>query len=263
MLALGVNVQTKENQKILPMRPGCAIAQLIGSGRPKEIQLRIGAEPRRGITSFVILGSKLHETDFVLTIQVGWRKQECGQWTPWILHRAADNANVILMESSGLHFRNIQVVLFAAPDGQLFIIARQIFRGWVRTISGDTRFIPSRPEYAYPGMDYAKTWPCVAGFLSEMAIGKSLPIPNPALWNPNTIPELDGWKRGWTAYFSPIGNTGLLIGEDHAMYRIGPDALRDVPGPIKLLPPMKGLYFQGNPKQGGKGYAAAKSIKIV
>ncbi|MEK7510365.1 MAG: hypothetical protein AAB567_02280 [Patescibacteria group bacterium] len=272
MKALRVIVQTKDNQGDLKMAPGCAITELFVEGRPDHIQLRIKSEVRDGITPMVIFGGQPHEyageADFTLTIPVRWEEIR-GRWIPQTRQRGVDNADCIMMDPA-LHFRDIQVALVTRQE-RFFITAQHVFQGWVRMVEGKVRFIPSLPEYAYPGMDYAATWKGMGEFLAVMgriveqtvsALGVTLETPKPAQWSPPEIPELNGWQRGVVEFFNPITNTGRLISEDGAEYHIGSNALSEVQGPVKLLAPMKGVYFRpGQPPQENQRYVSVKAIK--
>lgn len=273
MKALGVLVETTHRQGATEMRPGCAVTEVYVEGRPETMELRIKSEVRNGVTPMVIFGSHPHEypneADFVLTVPVTWTEQR-GRWSPKTRQRGVDNADVILMDPQ-LHFRDVQVALITRGE-RLFITAQRIYEGSIRALEGGVNFIPSDPTHAYPGMDYAATWQGMGEVLSVMgrivdettkALGVTLDTPEPAKWDPKEIPELNGWKRGTVEFFNPITNTGRLIDGNGIEYHIGSNSLAEVKGPVKLLPPMKGVYFRPGEPQEGQRYVSVKAIKTA
>lgn len=273
MKTLGVVVKTEQRQGELTMFPGCAVTELFVQGRPEAISLQIQSEQREGTTPLVIFGGRPHEyegsANFTLTVPVRWEEIR-GKWTPQTRQRGVDNADVILMDPL-LRFRDIQVALVIRNE-RFYITAQQVYQGWVRVIDGEIRFIPSAPEHAYPGMDYAQTWKGMGEVLASVgrivdetvkALGAALDIPIPAQWKPSVLPNLNTWERGTVLFFNPITNSGRLLGGDGIEYHVGPNALNGVPGPMKLLAPMSGVYFRLGQPQQGQRYVSVKAIKTT
>lgn len=273
MKALGVIVESECLQGKVIMFPGCAVTELFVRGRPDQIQLRIKSEVRENITPIVIFGSHPYEyagaADFALTVPVQWREVR-GKQVPRTRQPGVDNTDVILMDPS-LHFRDIQIGLIARGE-RFYITAQRVYQGWVRIVKDEIRFVPSLPEHAYPGMDYAQVWKGMGEVLTVMgrivnevvqALGAALDIPKSTQWNPPQIPETNGWQRGIVEFFNPITNTGRLLGEDGIEYHIGFNTLNEVKGPVKLLAPMSGIYFRPGHQLEGQRYPPVQSIKVA
>jgi hypothetical protein len=274
MKALGVTVKTTQEQGELEMHPGCGNVELFVKGQPKNIQLRIQTDAQSGVTPIAIQGGQPHEyddgaVDFILNVPVTWVERGAKQ-VPRTRQRDVDNVDILFVEPM-LQFRDIQVALVTRGE-RFFVTIQRVYQGIMRIENEEVRFIPSDPTHAYPGMDYAQTWQNMGHVLSLMTRivhetiqslgGEALEIPNPSEWAPKVIPEVTGWQQGWVEFFNPITNNGRILGSDGNEYFVGANALAEVKGPVKLLSPMKGVYFRVGNQEEGQRYAPIKSVKL-
>jgi hypothetical protein len=255
MKALRVRIETKHRQGSITKGPGYAYyTELLVKGQPSNIPIHIQANGK-GIAPLVIFGGKPHESDstsigFTLNVPVKW-----AGGVPQTRHPGKDNLDVIFFDSE-LRFSDIQVGL-VTRKGRFFLTAQKVFEGWVREeIEGSMCFIPSRPEFAYPGMNYKGIWKEMGEVLSVIARVTSDFIkelgdtpfltPEPAKWIPAQIPEQQKWQRGTVLFFNAITGTGMILGEDEKLYFVHFSSIIEEEGAlVKMLPPMGGVYFRG------------------
>jgi cold shock CspA family protein len=268
--ALGVKIGTKYRQGSTVMGPGHAYAELLVKGRPFNIPIHIQARSRQEITPLIIFDGKAHQSDstsigFTLNVPVKWT-----EGVPQTRHPGEDNLDVIFLDSE-LRVSDIQVGL-VTRKGRFFLTAQRVFEGWARERNeGDMCFIPSRPEFAYPGMDYRETWKdmgevlsVIGGTVSDFArtLGTPLDIPEPAFWKPIYTPAPKGWQCGIIEFFNAISGTGRILGEDGVRYFVHfSNILSDNPRePVRILEPMSSVFFRSKKLKNTKG-PAVRSCK--
>ena len=253
MKALGVRIGTKYRQGSIIRGPGYACTELFVKGRPVNIQIHIQANGK-GIAPLVIFGGKPHESNstsigFTLNVPVNWMDR-----VPQTRYPGQDNLDVIFFDSD-LGFSDIQVGL-VTRKGRFFLTAQRIFEGWVREGSEEgISFIPSRPEFAYPGSNYKGTWQEMGEVLSAIVRITSdvikvlgappLLAPEPAKWIPAQMPEEQRWQRGTVLFFNAITGTGMILGEDEKLHFVHfSKIIEERENPVKMLTPMGGVYFR-------------------
>jgi len=267
--AFGVILGTKERQGEFCEGPGHAWQEVFPNRDQNHVSIRIRSKTaEEELASLVIFEGNPHEydgrVDFTLPVPLRWQ----GASTPHTRQRGADNADVILVDAN-FHLHDIQVGL-VSRQGRCFLTAQKIFQGWIRITQEETRFIPSSPTHAYPGMDYKNVWADMGQVLGTMGSYASalmeqlkvpLTTPVPAEWKPAQIPEHAGWKRGTVLFFNLITKSGRIMGEDGIEYYVGYQQLVDVKGPLGILAPMTGVYFRPGEKNPDHQYPSVKSCK--
>jgi len=253
MKAFGVRTETKHRQGSIMMGQGYAWTELFVGKQSPNIRLNIQANGKE-IAPLVIFGGKPYESNstsigFTLDVPVYWM----GGF-PRTRHPGRDNLDVIFFDPE-LRFSDIQVGLISRK-GRFFLTAQRIFEGWVREESKEgMRFIPSRPEFAYPGMNYQGIWKEMGEVLSVIAritsdIIKALgtpPLlaPEPAKWIPAQMPGQQKWQRGKVLFFNAVTGTGMILGEDEKQYFVHfSKIIKEGEDPVKMLAPMDGVYFR-------------------
>lgn len=248
MEKFGISVTTPEqSQDELFGTDSWAACQLHGKGRPDNITLHLDTE-EKDVTSLTIHNSQAQEgCNFDLDVPVAWRNDEWRGLLPYTRERGVDNVDVILVDVTTLHFKHIQVSLLTRK-GRFYIMAQRLFQGWVRMKDNNSLFIPSDASHAYPNMDYPELLgeeglKAMTGLVRENKITESA-MPSAATWNPPSLTKQNGWQGGWVLFFNPIINGGRILGEDGTEYFIPGNNLVDVDGSIKMLDPMRGVYFR-------------------
>lgn len=210
----------------------------------KSIDLMVKAARQEGIHSFAIFESRpREEKEFLLSVPI--RRTKDG---PMTRQRGVDNVDIILLDPMSRHFRDIQVGV-VVRGGRFYLTAQKIWAGWITGSSAeDLRFVPSAPEHAYPGADYASIWRGMGevmrftgALLNEYGEGP-IDIAAPS-WNPaaSSTPE-QGWKTGTVLYFNMITGTGSILDGEEKRFVHFSTIWAD--GRMKVLKPMSGVLFQ-------------------
>ena len=257
MRAFNVRVTTKQRQGSLDVIKNTSWTEVFANGRPKEIKVNIQTEGKNGIAPIIIRG-ETHESEkssieFTLPVQVQWV-----DGVPRTRCPGKDNCDVILVDSN-LRFTDVQVGLISRR-GRFFLTGQKIFEGWIRDTGERIEFIPSAPEFAYPGMDYRQTWTNMGEILGIMGslvsdLGRtSLDIPEPAAWKPFSGPAPTNWQVGTVLYFNAISGTGMILDEDQTRYFVHHSKIiLNGDPPVKMLKPMTGVYFRPAKEENTRG----------
>lgn len=234
----------------LPYRVGefLMMTELEVLGQPDVITVKV-ATSDSDIPPLIIYGGQTFESTAKMSIKVPvtWIDGK-----PKTRNPGFDNLDVIFIDEE-MKIKDVQVGIITRR-GKFILTAQVVYNGWVRG-NEEMCFIPSRPEFAYPGMNYRETWKNMGEIVSAMGrmttdIAKDLGVPleehEPAEWIPASIPEIKNWKRGTVAYFNGITGTGMIIGEDGAKVFVHFKNIITEKGVTGVLLPMTGVYYRPN-----------------
>jgi len=245
-------VRTKCKQGAQVTNPYCARTELFMSGQPSSVQIIIEPVYQNITPLFIFNGKACEYKKFALNVPIVWDSH-----IAMTRQSGRDNVDVIFLNSE-LGIQDIQVGVITRK-GRFFITAQPVFQGRIRKDGEENmEFIPSLPEYAYPGMDYTKTWgemsetiKIIAHVASDLSAFLGVPLEEvtPAQWAPPQIPDNKKWYKGTVLYFNAITGTGSILGEDGNRYFVHFSHILGNNTPVPMLYPMSGVYFRPDSTQ--------------
>ncbi|MDO8474182.1 MAG: hypothetical protein Q7S62_01415 [bacterium] len=206
-------------------------------GDPIKLVVTAGEE------AFAIFESRPHtmgQDGFTLSVPVRWTDNG-----PMTRQKGVDNVDIILLDPNTRHFLDIQVGV-VVRGGKFFLTAQKIWQGWIVGSSiEEIQFIPSAPEHAYPGADYASIWRGMGQVMTFVwslikDLGEGPGDVHPAIWRPIWTPTV--------LYFNMITGTGSIwVHESRYFVHF---SVIEGPGPMKVLVPMSAVEvgFTEDPK---------------